>query len=310
VARYLLGRVGQALLVLFLISLATFFLIRLVPGDPARVILGLHATPAALSELRHQLGLDRPVVSQYWHFIRNAATLNFGESALQHESVSSLIAPRLTPSLLLIGYGSVVALLVAVPTAVLAALRRNRLTDHILRLMSMVSLVAPSFLLGIVLALVFGLEVHLFPVSGYGTGIGGHIRSLTLPAITLGIGIATPLMRTLRSSMVEAFGADFVEAGRARGLSEWRVLIHHVLRNSLSSTITVLAVFIGGLLSATAVIESVFAIPGIGSLLVNAVTTRDFPVVQALALVFGSCVVFVSLMADLLYVVIDPRVRL
>jgi peptide/nickel transport system permease protein len=168
----------------------------------------------------------------------------------------------------------------------------------------------PSFWLGLVLSLVFGLKLGWLPTSGYGDDAASHFRSLTLPALTVGLYLSPVLMRILRSSLIDTLGDEFVEAGRARGLSETRVFANHVLRNSLTSTITVLGLFTGVLLSGTVVVENVFAIPGIGSLLVTSVSQRDFPVIQALTFIFGFTVVLVSLFTDLLYGAIDPRVRL
>jgi peptide/nickel transport system permease protein len=197
----------------------------------------------------------------------------------------------------------------AVPLGIVSALRRDRLADHAVRLVTMVTFAMPSFWLALVLVELLSLRLHLFPVSGYGGGVGDKVRDLTLPALTIGLFLAPMLVRTLRGSMIDVLASDYVEAARARGLSERRVIIRHVLRNASIATLTVLAVNIGFLISGTVVVEVVFDIAGLGTLAVNAIETRDYPTVQAITLVFAVLVVIVNLGTDLLLTVIDPRVR-
>jgi len=285
--------------VLIGITLAAFVIIHLVPGEPAKILLGARATPSAVATLNKQLGLDRPLPLQYLNFVTGALTLNFRESITQKTGVGGLLAERIP-----------VTILVAVPLAVASALRRNRATDHAIRLFSMVTFAMPSFLLGLLLILAFSLNLHLLPTSGYGEGFVGHLRGLTLPAVTVGLYLAPILLRTLRVGIIETLGTEFVEAARARGLSATRIVLKHVLRNSLVSTLTVLGLNIGFLLSGLVIIENVFALPGLGSELVSSIVTRDYPTIQALTLVFGVSVVAINLLTDLLYAVLDPRVRL
>jgi len=310
VALYVVRRGIQALAVLVGISLATFIMVHLVPGDAARVILGYRVTPAALAQMRHQLGLDKPLLAQYWDYVVNAFRLNFGESTSQQASVASLIAPRLQATLFLAAYATIVSVIIAVPLALISAKRRNRLGDHVIRLVTMTTFAMPPFWLGLLLILGFAVKLAVFPTSGYGSGFGGHLHSLTLPAITLGLGVAPLILRTLRGSIIDILDSEFVEAARARGLSNARVLGRYVLRNSLVATITVLGVNVAYLLGIVVVIENVFVLPGLGSLLVTAVQNRDLPVVQGVALVLGAIVVVVNLATDLSYAVIDPRIRL
>jgi peptide/nickel transport system permease protein len=309
-APLLLRRVADSVLVLLGISIAAFLLIHLVPGDPIHVMLGLKATPQAVAALRHELHLDESLPAQYATFVKNAIRFDFGQSISQHVSVSSLVVPRLSPTLLLTVYAVVVSLLVAVPLGVVSALHRNRFLDHAIRLLSMVTFGMPSFWLGLLFVLAFSLRLHWLPSSGYGESALAHLRSLTLPGLTVGLFLAPMLLRTLRSSVLETLSSEFVEAARARGLSERRVVLNHVLRASLISTVTVLGVNVGILLSGTVVVENVFALPGLGGLLVSSVLGRDFPVVQALALLFGVGVIVVNLLTDLLYALLDPRVSL
>jgi peptide/nickel transport system permease protein len=310
VGAYLLRRVVQAIPVLIGISLAAFLLIHLVPGDPARIILGSRATPEAVATLNEQLGLDRSLPSQYLDFITGAVHLDFGESIIQKTGVGSILTERIPVSFYLLLYSVVISIVVAVPLAVVSALRRNRPADHGIRLFSTLTFAMPSFLLGLLLILFFSLDLGIFPTSGYGEGFSGHLRSLTLPAIKVGLYLAPILLRTLRVGIIETLGTEYVEAARARGLSERRIIFKHVLRNSLVATVTVLGLNIGFLISGLVIIENVFALPGLGSELVTAIVGRDYPTVQALTLIFGVAVVAINLFTDLLYAWLDPRVRL
>lgn len=309
-AAFLLKRALQAIPVLIGISLAAFLLIHLVPGDPARIILGAQATPEAVATLNDQLGLDRSLLAQYLSFITGAVHLDFGESITQNTSVNGLLGDRVPVTFFLLLYAVVIAILIAVPLAIASALRRNRPADHAIRLFTMLTFAMPSFLLGLLLILFFSLELELLPTSGYGEGFVGHLRSLTLPALTVGLYLAPVLLRTLRVGIIETLGTEFVEAARARGLGETRIVVKHVLRNSLVSTVTVLGLNIGFLLSGLVIIENVFSLPGLGSELVSSIVDRDYPTIQALTLLFGVAVVAINLLTDLLYAYLDPRVRL
>ncbi|HEY7618254.1 MAG TPA: ABC transporter permease [Solirubrobacteraceae bacterium] len=307
---YILRRIVQAIPVLIGITLASFLLIHLVPGDPARIILGARATPQAIADLNHQLGLDRSLVAQYGDFVGGAVHLNFGESIKQNTAIGPLLGSRIGVTLFLLLYAVIISIIVAVPLAIVSALRRNRPADHGIRLFSMVTFAMPSFLLGLLLILFFSLKLGWLPTAGYGDTLSEHVKSLTLPAITVGLYLAPILLRTLRVGIIETLGTEFVEAARARGLSERRVVLKHVLRNSLISTVTVLGLNVGFLLSGLVIIENVFALPGMGSELVNAILARDYPMVQALTLIFGVAVVMINLLTDLIYAELDPRVRL
>jgi peptide/nickel transport system permease protein len=307
---YILRRMVEAIPVLIGITLLSFLLIHFVPGDPAKIILGAHATPQAVATLNHQLGLDQPLLQQYWDFLSGAVTLDFGDSIKQNTAIGPIIGERLPVTFFLLLYSVVISILIAVPLAIASALKRNRATDHLIRLFSTVTFAMPSFLLGLLLILFFSLKLGWLPTAGYGDTFVDHIRSLTLPAITVGLYLAPILLRTLRVGIIETLGTEFVEAARARGLSERRILYKHVLRNSLVSTVTVLGLNIGFLLSGLVIIENVFALPGLGSELVESIFAHDYPEIQALTLVFGVAVVFINLMTDLAYAKLDPRVRL
>lgn len=309
--RYVLWRLAQAVLVLFAVSVLAFAIVRLVPGDPALLILGpQNATPERVAELNHQLGLDQSLVDQYGDFIGGVFALDPGESIRSGRSVAELIVPRLGPSVLLLVYACLITALVVVPLGIIAAVRRNRPADHFIRLGGTISYAMPAFLTGLLLVLIFSVSLGLFPVEGYGEGFFGHIHSLTLPAITVALSIAPALMRTLRSGMIETLSQDFIEAARARGFSNRRVLVKHALTNSVLPTITVLGLSVGWLLSSAVIVEVVFSIPGLGTLLVSSVSDRDYPVIQGLIMIFATAVVLSSLVTDLVYRMIDPRIRL
>jgi peptide/nickel transport system permease protein len=235
---------------------------------------------------------------------------NLGESLIYNVSAWSLIWGRLPVTLWLIGYGTVLAILIAIPLAMLAASRKDAIRDQVVRAVPLVGLGFPPFWLGIMLLLAFGLHLgRLFPVGGYGTGPIGHLHSMFLPALTVALGISPILIRSLRASLLQVLESDYVTTARSKGISERRVLMRHALRNAVVSTVSVLGVNIAFLVGGTVVIEQVFAVPGIGQLMLSSVFNRDFPVVQGVTLVFGVLVVLVYLATDVLHSLLDPRVR-
>lgn len=307
---YISRRFVQAIPVLIAVTLIAFSLIHLVPGDPARVMLGSRATEESVALLRDQLGLNEPLPIQYIQFLIDATHLEFGNSLFLRAPVGPILADRAVNSLNLLLYSILISLLIAVPLAMVSAVRQNRPTDHLVRLFTTITFAMPAFWTALILVLIFSLRLELFPTSGLGEGFSNLVLSLTLPAITIGFYLAPVLLRSLRSSLIETLSAEFIEAARARGLSKRRVLLKHVLRNSLIAMITVLGVNIGFLISGAVVIENVFAIPGLGSLMVTSIVARDYPVIIAVTLVFGVAVVFVNLLVDLSYAMLDPRIRL
>lgn len=292
------------------VLLVSFLIIRLIPGDPVQLMLGINATPEAVAQVESNLGLDQSLGGQLVSFATGSVTLDFGDSIIRGTSVRELIFARIAPSLYLILGSVLVAVLLAVPLGVLSAVRRNQPADHVVRLVSMVAFAMPSFWLGLMLALLLGLKLDLLPVSGYHEGVAGVLESMALPSITLGLYLAPMLLRTLRTTLIEALGSEYVEAAHARGLSPRRVIGLHALRTSLIPLVTVLSINVGFLISGTVVVENVFQIPGLGSLLVQSVLSRDYPVIQGLVFVFGVMVIVINLLADVAYSLIDPRVRL
>ena len=306
--------VGRRLLHLVPIALGVtilcFFLIHLVPGDPARTILGNQATDQRVALLRHQWGLDRPLPVQYGKFMGRVVHGDLGTSLFYGVSAGRLVLQRLPVTLWLIGFGALLSVLIAVPLAVIAATHRDRLPDHVVRAVPLVGLGFPPFWVGIVLLLVFGLHLGRgFPVGGYGNGFTGHLHSMFLPALTVAFGISPILVRSLRASLLEVLESDYVVTARSKGLPERRVLGRHALRNAVISTVSVLGVNIGYLVGGTLVIEQVYALPGVGQLMINSINQRDFPIVQGLTLVFSVMVVLVYLLTDVAHALLDPRVR-
>ena len=307
---YLGRRLVQLIPVLFGLTLVTFALIHLIPGDPARTILGLKATPAAIASLHQQWGLNRSLPSQYWLYLERLAHADLGESLFYSQSTVSLIIGRLPATIWLVIYASLLATVISVPLAMLAASRQNGLRDHVVRLVPLVGLGMPSFWIGIFLLLFFALKIRLFPVGGFGTGFVGHLHAMFLPALTVALGMSPILIRSLRTSMITVLQAEFVTTGRSKGLPRMRLLVRHVLRNALIPTVTVLGINIGYLVGGTLIVENVFGLPGVGQLMINSISNRDFPVVQGVTLLFGVLVVAVNLLTDLTYATLDPRVRL
>ncbi len=308
--RFVLYRPLQFLPVLFGISLITFVLVRMIPGDPARVILGTKATPAAIAKIRAQYGLDEPIWLQYFYFLQNLAQGEMGKSILYKIDVLKLIVTRIEPTLMLVVTSVVLSVLIAVPMAAIAARRRGRLADHAVRLVSTMGIGFPSFWLGLMLMILFSVKLDLLPVSGYGQGFGEKLAHLALPSLTVALSLSAVVTRSLRAAMVEGLKSDVATAARAQGMPENVVFWRHVLPNSLVPTINLLAVNTGWLIGGTVVVESVFALPGMGQLLVRAIFSRDYMVVQGVAMVFACATVLVNFLADIATVAADPRVKL
>jgi peptide/nickel transport system permease protein len=307
---YVARRLIQIVPIVLGVTVLVFFLIHLVPGDPARTILGNHATPHKVALLHREWGLDKPLPVQYWRFLKRMVRGDLGSSLFYSVPAGRLVVQRLPPTLWLIGLGTLFSVLIAVPLAALAATKRDRLPDQIVRAVPLVGLGFPQFWLGIMLLLAFGLHLGRgFPVGGYGSGVLGHLHSMFLPALTVALAIAPILVRSLRASLLEVFESDYVTTARSKGLSERRVLVRHALRNAAISTVSVLGVNIGFLVGGTLIVEQVFALPGIGQLMINSIFERDFPVVQAVTLAFAIMVVLVYLLTDVVHALLDPRVR-
>jgi peptide/nickel transport system permease protein len=307
---YAARRLVQMIPVVLGMTMIVFLLLHLVPGDPARAMLGPRVPEEAVAELRQRWGLDEPLPAQFAQFLNRLAHGDLGVSLSYRVPVEELILPRVLPTVLLILYAVVLVSLITIPLATIVAANKGGWLDHLVRTIPLVGLGMPSFWLAIMLILFFALQLHWFPVGGYGKTPLQILRALFLPALTVAIAIAPFTIRSLRTALIDVMESDFIDTARAKGLSERRVLLVHGLRNAIIPTVTVLAVNVGWLVGNTLIVEKVFALPGMGALMIDAVLERDFPVVQALALIFGIMVVLVNLTADLARAALDPRITL
>lgn len=305
---YILGRLVQMVPVLFGVALIAFLAMTLVPGDPIMLMLGGRATDEVLAAAHREFGLDRPVIVRFVEFVVNALQGDLGTSIIQRQPVSTIVGERVEKTIFLLVYGAVLSVLAAVPMAIIGAMKHGRPVDHAIRLGGMVGLSMPPFWMGLLLILLFGLTLDIFPIGGYGDGFLGHLWHLFLPGLTIALFLSPILVQSLRASLLDVMDADYIEVARSKGLSPTRIMLKHVLRNALIPVITVLAVNIGWLLSGAVIVEYVFSIPGLGSLLVRSVGFRDYPVIQGLTVVFALFVMVVNLLADLSYMLVDRRV--
>jgi peptide/nickel transport system permease protein len=303
------GRLLQIIPTLILIGVVVFVLLRLLPGDPASALLGNRATPESLARINAQMGFDKPIWVQFLLFLGRLAHGDLGISVTERIPVTRVILQRLPVTLCLVGFASVIALLLALPLAFVAALRQNRVPDLALRGLFQIGLSTPVFYIGLLLLGFLGARLHWFPVGGLGQGFWGAVYHLILPAFTLALSLAAVLMRNLRSAIIGVLRADYVDFARAKGIAPWRVLTGHVLRNSLITTVALFGLNIGVLLGNSVITENVFAVPGIGGLLVDAIFGRDYPVVQGVTLVLAVLVSLVFLATDLMESWLDPRLH-
>jgi peptide/nickel transport system permease protein len=307
--RYLARRLLLLIPVALGVTIITFSLLHVIPGDPAAIMLDFRATPENVARLRHQLGLDRPLYMQYLLFLGNIVTGRLGVSLIYRTQVLPIILGRLPVTLFLAVYSTVLAAAVALPLGAWAALRRGRPADHAIRLGVLFSLATPNYWVAIVLLLAFSVELHWFPVGGYGATFADHLRHLFLPALTIALSLTPILVRALRLNILEVLGSEHVRTARAKGLRATRVFSRHVLRNSLISVASILGIHLGFLVSGAVITETVYAIPGTGYLLIKSTFARDYPMVQGLTLVFAGLVIVVNLLTDLVYALLDPRIR-
>jgi len=304
VTRFLLRRLILTIPVLVGVATLVFSLIHLVPGDPAQALLGETAAPEDVAVLRHRLGLDRPLLVQYVSFLSRAAVGDLGTSLRPNQSVIGAIAERVPATFELAAASILVAVLIALPLGILAAVRARTAADYIATTAALMGISMPNFWLGPMLALVFSIGLGWLPVSGRGTA--GH---LVLPAITLGAPLAAVLARITRASLLEELDELYVLAARARGVAPWAVVVYHGFRNSLIPVVTVLGLQAGSVLTGAVITETIFAWPGVGRLLVQSIGFRDYPLVQGCILLIAITYVAMNLLVDVAYGFLDPRVR-
>jgi peptide/nickel transport system permease protein len=290
------------------ILIVTFVLVRLLPGDPASAMLGDRAIDADVERINRQLGLDQPVPVQFLYYVERILTGDLGNSIGLKVSVMSLILQRLPVTLMLTVMSALIALVLAVPLAFVAALKRERLPDSIIRGTFQVGLSMPVFYVGIVLLTVFSAQLKIFPVGGYGDAFGDRIYHLFLPALTLALSFAAVLMRNLRSAIIGVMNAEYVDFATAKGLRSRVILIRHILRNALISTVTLFGLQTGTLFGGAVITETVFAVPGAGRLLIESIYGRDYPVLQGLTIALAILVSLTFLVTDIVQAWLDPRI--
>lgn len=308
--RYILRRLTLLMFVMWGVLTATFLLMRVAPGDPARQYLGDKANVASLQALRHTWGLDQPLILQYFQFLWDVIRGSFGDSLSYQVSNVSIIGDRLPVTLMLMLLAVIFAILIAAPVASWVALRGRGLSDSSVRLSVAVTQGVPSFLIAMLMIMVFALGLRWFPVGGYGRTITQHFVSLVLPAFTLGLAMTPVLINSMRDSLRHALGSEYVSFARVKGLHSVSVIWRYAIRNASTSTISLLGLQMGGLAGGALVIENVFALPGVGSAMMNGILSRDFPLVQALTVIFAGLVALINLLTDLAYAYVDPRVKL
>ncbi len=293
-------------------SAVVFLLVRLIPGDPALALLGMEADAQSIAAVRERLALDEPVVVQYLTWLGNILTGDFGRSIQGGRPVLPMLLDALGPTALLSVAALIVSLLIAIPSGVIAATRRDSAADYSASFIALCGLSMPSFWLGVLLILTFSIHFPILPASGYvspAEDLGGFLRHLVLPAVTLGTALAAAVMRMTRSTMLEVLQADFVRTARSKGLSRRRVVWVHAFRNAQIPIVTLLGIQFGQLLGGVVITETVFSWPGIGKITVDAIFARDYPVVQGAVLLTATLFVLINLATDVLYTLIDPRLR-
>jgi peptide/nickel transport system permease protein len=302
--KYVVRRLGYSMISLVLLSLTIFFFVR-VTGDPAVLLVEPGASQADLEQIRKQFGLDRPIFVQYWHFVSALVRGDFGQSFYYRTPVLELYLSRLPNSLMLAAAAMILSLLIGIPSGILAAVRVNGWWDRVGKIFALLGLSLPSFWVGLVMILFFSVYLGWLPSSGAGT-----VSHLIMPAFALGWFFAAAHMRLTRSSMLEVMGSEYVKLARLKGLPESLVIAKHAFKNALIPVLTLAGINLVIMVNVAVVVETVFAWPGIGRLLYEGIAFRDFPVVQATVLLGGSMIVIVNLLVDILYAVIDPRIRL
>lgn len=310
--KYVLSRLGGMAVVMALVAVLVFLLTRAAPGDPVAVLLGDQATPADIARVRVQYGLDRPLPLQFAYWLRELAQGNLGDSIFLQRPVTQALWERAEPTFLLALLAVAIAALIGVPCGVLSAVFRGRFVDQFFTGLAMLGASIPSFWMGLVLIQMFAVALGWFPVSGYGepgAPLIERLHTLVLPALVLGLLNSALIIRFTRASMLDVLGEDYVRTARSKGLPEGTVVLKHALRNALVPIVTVLGLTVALMIGGAVITETVFGLPGVGNLVVNAVLRRDYPVIQGALLVIAAIYVLINFFIDLLYMLVDPRVK-
>jgi peptide/nickel transport system permease protein len=309
---YIAKRLLATIPVMAIVAVFVFALLRLTPGDPAAIIAGNAATADDVANIRLRLGLDEPIVTQFFVWLSQVMRGDFGESFFFKKTVASLVADRIEPTLMLSLTTIVLSVVIAVPLGVLAAYRQGTWVDRVVMGFSVLGFSVPVFVIGYALIYLFAIELNWFPVQGYqplSQGVWGCLVRLVLPSLTLSVIYIALIARISRTSILEVLGEDYIRTARAKGLSDRVVLMRHALRNAAVPIVTVIGIGIALLIGGVVVTESVFSIPGLGRLTVDAVLARDYPTVQAVILLFSVVYVLINLLVDVSYTALDPRIR-
>jgi ABC-type dipeptide/oligopeptide/nickel transport system permease component len=301
-------RLVHLVILMFGITLVTFFLLRLIPGDPALAILGSSYTHDRAVAIDSTLGLDKPIWTQYALFMGRLLHGDLGFSFFYGESATTVIGQHIAPTVFLIVYSALLAALISFPIGFMSGLRRGGVVDQSSRVFFTLSFAMPAFWLGIILILIFSVHVPVFPISGFGRGFGGHVYYLFLPALTIALGFSTVLVRSLRAATISTLQSEFIDTARMKGIRWSQVLWKHVFRNAILAVVAVYGVNLAYLISGTVLVENVFSLPGLGTLLVSSVASRDYPVVQGVTLLFAVLIVAINLVTDITQAALDPRV--
>ncbi len=309
---FLVRRLLQIIPTLILVSMLIFGLQQLLPGDPALIMAGEERDPAVLEQIREQYRLNEPIPVQYFYWMKGVLSGNLGESMRLKASVGSLVAEKLPVTLQLAGMALLIALCIGIPAGIVSAVKKETMWDYGANLLALWGLSTPNFWLGILMIFLFSVQLGWLPASGYvrpGEDWKQSLATTIMPAFVLGNALAAVLMRHTRSAMLQAMGADYVRTARAKGLAEGRVVLKHALRNAMTPVITLLALDFGTLLSGAVLTEQIFTIPGFGKLIVDSVFNRDYAVVQGVVLVTATTYIMLNLLADIAYVLVNPRLR-
>lgn len=306
-ANFILKRVLQMIFVLFIVSIVAFFVIRLVPGDPARVMLGEKATDEAVAALRLKYGLDEPLPFQYVKFMEGVFKLDFGSSIKLQRPVVELIAARLPVTLMLTFLSTIFALIISIPLGYMSGIRKAGVFDRATNVFTLMIISLPTFWVGLMLMIFFGIYLKILPVGGIEEG--AFLKSFILPAFTQSLMTAALLIRNVRNSVVDIVTLDYVDFARSKGVGERDIKYKHILKNAMISTVTLLSMRMAYMLGGSVIIESIFALPGIGKLTVDSIFARDYTVVQAIVLIFAVVVMVINLLTDIVYSILDPRVN-
>jgi len=296
--------------ILIIVSILIFFMIRLIPGDPALIRLGDKATPQMVENLRIKMGLDKPVIVQYALFMKNLIKLDLGDSLHYHVPIIDLLKKRMVVTLFLTAVTFIFSVAISFPLGFLSGIKENKIQDQIIRTASLIALSMPQFWVGLILMILFAVQINLFPVGGWGETWTQHLRAIILPAFTQSLMTAALLTRNLRNSVVDILKMDYVNFARSKGLENKIVKSRYIIKNAMIFYITLISMRVAYMLGGSIIIETVFSLPGVGSLMISSIYTRDYAVIQGIVLIFALLVMSINILTDLAYTYLDPRVRL